>query len=92
MRPTLLFAVLPLCALSAACQSIVKTPPARCSSLIPKTWADGVPGAALPAGDETADWQKAFVAQSGQLSKANGRTADVISIIGGCETLVNKAR
>jgi hypothetical protein len=51
-----------------------------------------VPGAALPTGDETADWQKAFVAQSGQLSKANGRTADAISIIGGCETLVNAAR
>jgi len=51
-----------------------------------------VEGAALPAGDAVSDWQKAFVAQSGQLSKANGRTGDVITIFAGCEAMVNAAR
>lgn len=80
------------CALSACSKSIVSTPPARCSSLIPKAWGEGVPGYPIPSGDATADWQKAFVGQSGQLSKANGRTQDVIAIVSGCEALLNEAR
>ncbi|HKF95120.1 MAG TPA: hypothetical protein VKB96_11090 [Gammaproteobacteria bacterium] len=32
------------------------------------------------------------VAQSGQLSKANGRIGDTIDIFGRCEALVNAAR
>ena len=90
MRKTalLIFASL----LAGGCTTVASVPPARCSSLIPATWATGIDGASLPDGDALSDWQKAFVAQSGQLSKANGRTADVISIVGGCETLINKAR
>lgn len=79
-------------ALSGCARSIVSTPPAGCSKLIPEAWAKGVEGYPLPAGDTTEDWQKAFVGQSGQLSKANGRTQDAISIVSGCEAMMNAAR
>lgn len=72
--------------------AIVSTPPAACAKLIPESWKEGVPGYALPSGDTTDDWRKAFVGQSGQLSKANGRTADVIEIFAGCEAMMNEAR
>lgn len=51
-----------------------------------------MPGYAIPAGDALSDWQAAFVGQAGQVEKANGRTADAISIYEGCEKLVNGAR
>lgn len=92
MRLILLPLALLLFGLSACSRSIVTIPPAGCAKLIPSAWADGVEGAALPAGDAVSDWQKAFVAQSGQLSKANGRTGDVIAIFAGCEAMVNAAR
>lgn len=45
-----------------------------------------------PADVELREWQKAFVGQSGQLEKANGRQADTVSIFKGCEKLINDAR
>lgn len=78
--------------LPGCARSIVSTPPAGCAKLIPAAWADGIEGYPIPEGDTTDDWRKAFVGQSGQLSKANGRTADVINIFRECEKLVNAAR
>jgi len=46
----------------------------------------------LPQADDVRAWQGFGVAQSGQLSKANGRTADVLHIFGECERLNNEAR
>lgn len=37
-------------------------------------------------------WAAAYVAQGGQLAKANGRTVDAVEIVRGCETLVNESR
>lgn len=60
-------------------------PRAACSSLIPDEWRKGVPGADLPPGDVLSDWQIFADAQTGQLDKANGRTADTIAVIERCE-------
>lgn len=77
---------------------VVTIPPARCASLIPDSWAEGVEAAPVP---DTADlslldqvkaWAGAYVEQGGQLAKANGRTADTIEITRRCEELVNSAR
>lgn len=55
-------------------------------SLVPDDWVKGVPSAALPTLQATSvDWQVFGVAQTGQLDKANGRTRDAMSIVGGCE-------
>lgn len=107
MRRRLQLLVLPLCALSVSCRNMVATPRAQCAGLIPRTWSDPIPGASVPddvplTGNAAKDavilaqtvneWAKAFVAQSGQLSKANGRTSDAIQIFSECERLVNAAR
>lgn len=39
-----------------------------------------------------APWANGYVAQDGALAKANGRTADTISIFKACEAQVNAAR
>ena len=54
--------------------------------MIPDSWRQPVPGAPLP-GDTSnvGDWIAFGDAQTGQLDKANGRTADTIGIIGRCE-------
>jgi hypothetical protein len=44
-----------------------------------------VPGAPLPAGETVGDWIAFGDAQTGQLDKANGRTADAIGIVERCE-------
>lgn len=98
MRPTLLrLAPLPFL-LCVGCAYTVSGLNARCSELIPKSWAAGVEGAdipesaILPDGHEDArPWQAGFVAQSGQLEKANGRTADAIAITGNCERMIASA-
>ena len=78
--------------------SIVTTPPAACSRLIPETWAEGVPAAPVPDTDglslleQVKAWATAYVAQGGQLAKANGRTADTVGIVSRCEAMVNGAR
>ena len=44
-----------------------------------------MPGAPLPAGETVGDWIAFGDAQTGQLDKANGRTADAIGIVERCE-------
>ena len=39
-----------------------------------------------------APWATGYVAMSGQLTKANGRTADAVTIVSRCEAMVNAAR
>lgn len=39
-----------------------------------------------------APWAQAFVGSDGQLDKANGRSADIISIVSECERMQNEAR
>lgn len=63
---------------------IVATPGA-CSALIPDSWRLGVAGAELPEGNVIADWIAFADAQTGRLDDANGRLADAMHIIGGCE-------
>lgn len=63
----------------------IRAIPAACSSLLPETWAQGVPGAPLPVGDMIGDWIAFGDAQTAQLDKANGRTADAIGIVSRCE-------
>lgn len=84
--------MLPLALLSAGCQSIVTTPAADCSAFIPDGWREAVPGAPLPASDDVRAWQGFGVAQTGQLTKANGRLADTLHIVGECERRANTAR
>ena len=79
-------------AVLSGCQTIVTTPPADCAAYIPDIWKLAVSGAQLPEDDTVQEWQKFGVAQSGQLSKANGRSADIIHIVTICETKANAAR
>jgi hypothetical protein len=60
--------------------------PSACSTLIPSSHRQPVPGADLPGPAATAgDWVAFGDAQTGQLDKANGHTADVIEIVERCE-------
>ena len=77
------------CAMPAL-SACVSAPPifatsAACSSILPADWRQGVPGAPLPAGETVGDWIAFGDAQTGQLDKANGRTADAIGIVERCE-------
>lgn len=61
-----------------------------CSQLVPSNWRTGVASAALPARTEDDrerlnEWINFSVRQTGQLEKANDRTADTIGIIERCE-------
>lgn len=79
-------------ALLGACQTMVVTPPADCAAFIPDSWKLAIPGSPFPRDDTLPEWQKFGVGQSGQLSKANGRTADIIHIVAVCEAKANAAR
>lgn len=59
--------------------------PGACSRLLPDSWRVPVPGAPLPVEDVVGEWIAFADAQTGQLDKANGRTADAIGIIERCE-------
>lgn len=95
-----LLATVVLCAGLSGCISrpVVSVPPARCASLIPASWAEGVDAEPVPdtsgmsAIDQIKAWATAYVGMGGQLEKANGRTADTVAIIARCETLMNEAR
>lgn len=76
--------LLPLLLTSCAGQVIVASP-SSCSSLIPASWRTPVPGAALPDGNTVGDWVAFGDAQTSQLDKSNGRSADTIDIISRCE-------
>lgn len=60
--------------------------------MVPEAWRAPVEAIPLPAFEIVGDALTAFVAQTGQLDKANGRTADTIFIVENCEKLVNGAR
>lgn len=105
MRSILIIAPLLLTGCIRTPAPIVSTPPARCADLIPVGWKDGVEAAPVPdttapaamspldaAIMEAKQWAGAYVAQDGQLDKANGRTADTISIVRTCEAQANAAR
>ena len=81
--------LLPLCAMLglSACAggAVINAIPAACSTLIPETWREPVPGGPLPEGSTVGDWVAFGDAQTGQLDKANGRTADTIAIVSRCE-------
>ena len=89
-----------LCAALSGCISrpVVSVPPARCASLIPASWAEGVEAEPIPDTSGLSEfeqikaWAKAYIGMGGQLEKANGRTADTVAIIARCETLMNEAR
>ena len=54
--------------------------------MIPSGWTKPVPSAALPSADAVeTDWQVFGIEQTGQLARANGRTADVVEIVTSCE-------
>lgn len=83
-----LIALLLTAPLAAGCAGSIQvlTPTAGCSSLIPTGWTEPVPSAALPPADAVeSDWQVFGIEQTGQLARANGRTADVLEIVKGCE-------
>lgn len=56
-----------------------------CASLLPSEWVAGVAGAPLPVDQTVGAWIVFGDAQTGQLDKANGRTADAIGIVTRCE-------
>lgn len=92
MRKVVKGAAIASMALLAGCQTIVVTPPADCISYIPDSWKLAIPGAPLPSDDSQAEWLKFGLAQSGQLSKANGKAEDILHIVTICEKKANAAR
>ena len=83
---------LPLSMLLAAALSacgphiVINRPASPCSALIPVNWLTGIDGAPLPAASATiGDWIGFADAQTGQLEKANDRTAAVIAIVTACD-------
>lgn len=87
-----LLRAMPLLPLLAGCQHILTSPAAQCSALIPEDWRKPVPPTPLPDLQNVGDALNAFVAQTAQLDKANGRTKDTIFIVENCEKMINKAR
>lgn len=77
---------------------VVSMPPARCASLVPSSWSEGVDATPVPdtagltALEAIQAWAGAYVGMSAQLEKANGRTSDTVEIVSRCEELVNAAR
>lgn len=61
--------------------------PSACSSLVPSSHRQPVPGADLPPLQSAVvgDWVKFGDAQTAQLDKANGRHADDLEVIENCE-------
>ena len=108
MLKTLTLSVAASLTLCACETTAVTTPPANCAGLIPDAWAEGVQGVpippATPAASDTLQarldaaieaarqWAGAYVGESAQRDKANGRTADAIRIFKECEAKANKAR
>lgn len=69
---------------------LVSGPSAPCSDLVPAGWLEGVESADFPGQGELATdpaqaWRLFGVRQTGQLDKANERTADSIGIVRKCE-------
>lgn len=84
--PWILLSALPAAALSAcASPPAVYLNASPCSQLVPETWRKGVESAPLPAHDTVGEWVAFGDAQTAQLDKANGRTADALGIVEKCE-------
>ena len=76
----------------SGCATTVSGPLARCSQLVPATWANGIPSVPLPGFDNVGEVLTAFVDQSARLQMANDRTKDTITIVSNCEKLLNEGR
>jgi hypothetical protein len=71
---------------------IVSATPNDCSSLVPDSWKQGVPGVDLPGLDAAVgELWVAIDGQTGRLDQANGRTKDSIEIVERCEERDRKA-
>lgn len=55
-----------------------------CAALIPPDLKKAVPSVAIPDSEQAEPWMQAFVGQTGQLDKANDRTASVDYIYRTC--------
>ncbi len=77
----------PLAATLSACahQPAVLLNASPCSQLVPDGWKAGVESAPLPKVDSVGEWVAFGDAQTAQLDKANGRTADALNIVAKCE-------
>jgi hypothetical protein len=97
MQPIAKFLALPLLTLCAACSTVtVNRQDVNCLGFIPDSWQKPVPSAPIPTQgstdlEEAKVWAGGFVAQSGQLAKANGKFDDTVHIIGECERRYNAA-
>lgn len=98
MRKMLMLSVMLCLPACASKPPILTTPPARCSTLLPDSWSEGVEAAPVP--DTTGldllgqvkAWASAYVQADAALSKANGRTIDAVGIVKRCEDMINAAR
>ena len=82
---SILLSTLLACAGCASAPPIVAAPSA-CSTLVPSSHRAPVPGDEPPGAQASAgDWVAFGDAQTGQLDKANGHTADVLEIVERCE-------
>ena len=81
-RLSILLSALLAAGLSAcATQPVAYLNASPCSQLVPESWAAGVSSAPLPANDTVGEWVAFGDAQTAQLDKANGRTADALAIV-----------
>lgn len=93
MKPSRLLPVTLLCGALASCQHIVTRPPAaKCSSMIPAAWAEGIAAVPLPGFETVGETLTAFVEQSARLQMANDRQRDTIAIFARCEELLNASQ
>lgn len=84
--PSILALALLAGAVSAcASQPVAYLNASPCSQLVPDGWKDGIESAPLPQHDTVGEWVAFGDAQTAQLDKANGRTADTLSIVEKCE-------
>lgn len=84
--------LLPIALLAGCAATVVRGGASSCSDLLPSEWEKGVDPVDFPVSakledghDDARPWQEGFVGQTGQLEKANGRTADAIGITRRCE-------
>jgi len=94
--------MLPIALLAGCAHTVIQANASPCSALLPSSWLDGVPPAALPDSaklpdghDDARPWQSGFIEQTGQLEVANDRYG-AIGIVSRCEArdaaAVRKAR
>ena len=85
-------AMMLLCVPLAGCaNTVIANGVPDCAKQIPPSWKLGVPPVDLPfpetlpdGHDNAKPWQEGFIGQTGQLEKANDRTADTDYIYANC--------